>query len=1055
MGQTVDNGLGNISTYNNDIYKQGQDIGSGSAFGVDKSKTYGSAPGVAEDIINGFKYEKGNSSAVNSTIDNFEEYLKTKQEKAKEAGEDAATEEKEAKEEAKEISRSLSSEEIKQLEMMGIDVTSAKLSDIMGMVNTMRGQAHRDEMQQMLASISAANGDMEGVTLVGGTAKIAGTDIEIESVEVSDVIANEAKQADKTQGFSIGENELVYILKNELNLTKDNLYKAHYSGSMVNKEGAFDDLMEQMMPQIEKIIAQAGLEGDEKALDGAKFLMDNNIPVTTGNLKVYMDYQQYVGMNVMETEIPESQQEAVTEKAQELSSEITKINPEIAYDMIYAGKQLTIASMISYFNTNGGRVSKDAKDFYAKVKNSEEGNQTVPEKPVEENKSDILEEMSEKDAKAVTAMRQLEEIRLSMTVDAATKLVKSDFNIDTKELSKVVSKLKNMEEQIIKNQLKQANVEPTKENINLYNEITDKIQGIGAAHARVIASPLKGLDFSVNTLYAEGVSGAEGETSGEYETVRRDVKGGNFEAAFRDATRSYEAVGTAPRADMGDSIGKAFSNVADILKEMDIPVNYENERAVRILGYNSIEITAENISQVVEYDRQVNELMNTFYPEAVLSMIKDGINPLDVPIEELNETIRKHNYNEGVTEAENFATYLRDMEKQGLVSPEERESYIGIYRVMNRLAKSGDREAGWIFNNGSRLTVRNLISAMRSRKATGLDVAIDESFGMLSDVTTLGKDIEKQIDSAFNIKTSGDFAGEENMSDSIEENSGVDKESDVQKLMDKVAQASEEVWTFLKENNIETTGVNIMAVEAMISTQGGIYQLVSDILAKMKFTTDAKEELVDEETENMSDSMTGESVAIDFMPESILESLRGSEEMSLKYEDLRDKLTELMYSAGVTGTITSIDISAIKTVSAGFNIMSNMAKSDKYQLPVETEQGIKVVNLTVVHDATNKGTIEISMDGGEFGDIAARIKVGGNGNLYGHIVASTSEGNYMLQSNSHKLSSVLVRSGFKAEEISVGRIENAEKSSGAGEMAESKTLYEASVALVKAMGSVL
>ena len=44
----------------------------------------------------------------------------------------------------------------------------------------------------------------------------------------------------------------------------------------------------------------------------------------------------------------------------------------------------------------------------------------------------------------------------------------------------------------------------------------------------------------------------------------------------------------------------------------------------------------------------------------------------------------------------------------------------------------------------------------------------------------------------------------------------------------------------------------------------------------------------------MSDSMTGESVAIDFMPESILESLRGSEEMSLKYEDLRDKLTELM-----------------------------------------------------------------------------------------------------------------------------------------------------------------
>lgn len=1030
MGQTVDNGINNMLNISKDAYISGQAGVVGSDFAVDKNRNSDKVAS-SHDVNIGYKYDKGGREGMksNTTMDNFEEYLKNRQEKAKEAGEDEATKEREAKDAAKEISRNLSSEEIKKLKMMGIDVSSANLSDIMGMVNTMRGEAHRQETRELLANAGLSNGDTSGVTVVGGAAKIAGTDIELKGVSVTDVtklqaseemstVDNQLKPSEEAnveevipnqqigENFSISNNELVYIIKNSLNISKENMYKAHYSGSMAGKEGISAFVMDGMMPQIEKVIEQAGYEVKADTVKAAQFMLDNQLPVTTDNIKTYMEYQEIAGKNVWHVDFSEVNQ--ITDKANQVYKDVASINPAIVYDMAVSGKQITIASVVSY-SKSAATISADAIKHYR----------------------DNSEMFTDNNLQAVTSMRQMEEIRLSMTMEAATKLVKSDFNIDTRELSKVVGKLKALEEQMIESKFKQAGVEPTEENISLYNELTEKVSSLSNADAKIIAAPLKGMAFSVNALYEESFAYSAENASDD---VTTQVKGGSFETV----RRSYEAVGTAPRADLGDSIKKAFSNVADILKEMNLPVNYETERAVRILGYNSMEITEANITQVMNYDRQVNQLMDTFYPEAVLSMIKDGINPLDVPIDELNHVIADKNYNQGVTEAENFATYLRDMEKQGLVSPEERESYIGIYRVMNKLAKSGDREAGWIFNSGADLTVRNLISAMRSRKASGLDVAVDDNYGVLESISEVGKDMELQIGKAFEKSVP---TGEE--------------VADVEEALERVQNASDEVFEYMSANSIEVTAVNVMAVETMISNQSGIYGLVSEILSKMKFKTNAKDELIDEETENMTDSLVGEDIVADFMPDSILESLRGKEEMSLRYEDLRDKLTEFMYSAGIAGSITSLDISTIKTVNAGFNIMSQMAKNDRYQVPVQTSEGVKVMNLTIQHSEANRGSIEISMEGGSFGTISANIKVGEEGRLAGYMVSSTSEGNYSLQNAAESILAKLENEGFDGVDISFGSISEISATFAVVKGDSSSALYSASVALVKTIGGAL
>ena len=57
--------------------------------------------------------------------------------------------------------------------------------------------------------------------------------------------------------------------------------------------------------------------------------------------------------------------------------------------------------------------------------------------------------------------------------------------------------------------------------------------------------------------------------------------------------------------------------------------------AVRILAYNRMEITAENIERVKEADKQVTAVIEKLTPKNVLQMIRDGVNPLEKTFWEL------------------------------------------------------------------------------------------------------------------------------------------------------------------------------------------------------------------------------------------------------------------------------------------------------------------------------------------------------------------------------------------------------------------------------------
>lgn len=1052
----------------------------------------------AFEAVEQVQYDRTANIETNAqtVMDNFEEYRRDMQEKAKSEQQQEISDEEQAREDAKEIARSLSREEIKKLRMMGIDVGSASLSDLMDIVNTMRDQAHKDELANILAQAKVDQGDVSNLVFTSTGTKIAGADVDLQ----------------------VGNNDILYLLKNKMPLNQENLYKAHYSGQQsrqtsgaTEEQGqtqviqAWNELPRTLQAQLQHIIEQAGIPVDNQSMGGAAQMLENDIPVTTDSMRAYMEMQAQVGtsMDALPTgeQMNTQLEQDITDKADKLQQAVESLTETDIIETVRAGKPLTIAAILATREDAAGAGN-------AGHSNAETGKWADQNHPQSDLKLSMG--MTQQSLREVTALRQLEELRLSMTQQAAVRMLKQDINIDTRDLSQVVANLRSVEAQMTRELFTRNGVAATEENIAMYTELQRDMQAIGAASVVRLGSlfdaeklanaaadteavqmqsnmdrgnalrmiSVRGLATLVageeageqGTVVPSGelaMAGSGSQTAGaSSDTIRRPA---NFAAMERE----YDALGTAPRADMGDSIRKAFANVDAILQDMNLPADAEHERAVRILGYNSIAITEENLQQVLQYDREVNDLITACQPGAVLSMIRDGINPLDLSVEELNRTLRDRNYQAGVKETEDFATFLRDVERRGEISPEERSGYIGIYRVLKKLERSGDREAGYLFANGSRLTVRNLITAMRSRKAAGMDVSVDDDFGLLTGMQTHGTKMDAQIEAAFLHEAELDA-----QEDDSENAKTIETAQDAEDAVNPWQEIEEddvlaETEQFLQEQNLEESALNTQAANMILRGTDtpesmNIYNLLAQVMKNLHFEDHTTEDAVDTETGAMVRSLAGEDINLTFEPDSLLEQLGRGDDLSLTYADLQQQLVEQMYTQAQAGGTQTVDFHNLKLVQAGFRILGSMAKRQQYRIPVATETGTKLVNLTLQSGTDQSGTIDIQLPSARFGRLSATLYMDAQGHCTGTVYTDIMDGNAALQMQEEAFYNMLVNSEYADAVITFGKHdledtgltreervgdavtdEHSRKSTGASRVATQK-LCEASVFFVKA-----
>lgn len=709
----------------------------------------------------------------------------------------------------------------------------------------------------------------------------------------------------------LSDESIRYMLDNDLEPTLNNIYLAQFKSQPYPVANISEEQLNQMKGQIQEVIEAAGLEVNDMAMADAKWLIENQVPLTEENLTRYTELKNL--------KLPLETGELLDEAAAAIA------------------------------------------DGYRAV-----------------------------DARLISKERVFNEIRLSMTTEANLKLLKSDFAIDTSELEKAVEELKAAEARLGQVQEDPEMEQQVLEGANgknllaeLYMRTNSHLLELRSMPADVIYDFADRSDFSLNQVYD---------------------KGAILKNQYIRAGESYEALGTEVRSDLGDNIKKAFANVEDILQEMDIKVTEANKRAVRILGYNQAEITPENLQKVKLADEQVNGLIDRLKPGAVLSLIRDGKNPLGMSVKELSAQLSSYD-NSPEQQDERYSEFLWKLEKNGKITPEEKESYIGIYRLFRQVEKSDGAVIGNLAMQGAELSVKNLLSALRTQKATkkGIDVVADESFAGIESVVK--EDISKidiQIGMAFENQTKD----ETTLEDLAQQLKNVMEDPEVSEEYNEhmAAQFREamdcdtEILNALEHFELPVNYDNILAMREYLFDDGGIFKRLSKIGKQLEIS-----ELIEE-----FDSPEGAQEALEDL------CRQGEQDIEIAKEE---------------AAMNSKDFMELRLMGMQIGLIQNFVKRNEYKLPINVNGEETCVNLKLV-EGSKESKVEANLHTNDLGTLSLYLKVADN-NVSGHMVASTYEGEEYLKQIREELTSRLESEGLNvASELSVlrkhGRIERFE-----------------------------
>lgn len=571
-------------------------------------------------------------------------------------------------------------------------------------------------------------------------------------------------------------------------------------------------------------------------------------------------------------------------------------------------------------------------------------------------------EILEKYAGDITARRQLEEIRLRMTAEINVKLLKSGFSIDTAPMEELVEALK------------QAEAELARQYFPGDAGAVEKYRSFTQTNS--ILAEIPGLPAQVLGTFAEAQATATlEEFHGE---------GKALQDTYKKAQTEYEALMTAPRGDLGDSIKKAFANVDDILQDLGLELTEENRRAARILGYNRMEMTTENIEAVRAADNQVRNVVEKMTPATVMKMIRDGVNPLEKNFAELERYFEElpEDYREA---SENYARFLYGLEKNHGITEDERAGYIGIYRLIRQIEKSDGAAVGALVNTQAELHFSNLLSAVRSGKVKSLDRKAADDLGAVTELIRRGESISDQIAKGFagqvkdvltEVSYSEEAAAEYNRA-----------------LLDELRQAAQadgDSAALLQRGEMTANAENLMAAQALVHGTEDIFAAAGQKREAVKQgAAEAAGTAKPAETAAM-DGITGTEDSDVIRSLELWQKLEEKEDFRAAYTETVEEAAAAAEEASLEEADTSLDVRRMQLIHKQLTVVSQLAQQEEYIVPMYIGDNLSRVHLTFDRSGGQKGIVEIRvhMDGGDSLEASLSLE---NGTVHGIFTGKTEE----------------------------------------------------------------
>lgn len=515
---------------------------------------------------------------------------------------------------------------------------------------------------------------------------------------------------------NINEPAVSHIIEADLPETISNIYKSEHteSYSEVSQTIEKEETWFKIENQAVNLLESKGVTADKDSLGAAKWLFTKGMEITPASVA------KYLSLNELKSDIGSLKGiENLTEKLIKGVSE----GKEVSDVVIGTANNKQAGYVVNYFR----RTTEIT-----------------------------ITEMSQR--------RNLEEIRLKLTEQSALSMLNKGIKIDVTDLKGLVENLRKEEESYYKELLDGAKT-LEKNDLSDTKSTTSNVNKISLFRS-VVSIRSYALTRTYESEYKTGAVSA---------TYREETR--ITLASYHEAGMAYEKGATEIRADLGDSIRKAFGNIDEVLSENNLELTDANRKAVRLLAYNKAEVNVESVTKMKVAATLTEAALKELKPATVAGLIKSGINPLDLDMKELLN--RAKEINEKVLPGdEKYSRYLYNLEKSGEVSETEREAYIGIYRLLNQIEKGDDAAVGSVSLTNQSLTLRNMLSAVRSRKLGSFNEKVDETFGELTKVLGGEGRIDNQIDIAYAKLLAGEL--KESLSE-VEDDYYKDKEAELER----------------------------------------------------------------------------------------------------------------------------------------------------------------------------------------------------------------------------------------------------------------------------------
>lgn len=715
-----------------------------------------------------------------------------------------------------------------------------------------------------------------------------------------------------------GDVAIANIIRHQSHITINDLYTAKYRGT--SKELG-------QMPTNEEIIAVLNMNGikvSQENMAAVSGLIRGNIEITKQSVKDSVLLRNII----KELDSDEMVKNAAREMKKggnpgdiSLGQELGKEQGALEYDEL---KQIIkdLPSMdqsvieATYKNGQPITIGNLQQILHDNV-------ETVIGKNIRQDKGPIDQLDIEKVA---TSKRELEEIRLSLTIEAALKLNRK-LDINTTELSKLVEELKIIERQENQELISNVGLPVTEENLDQIETIKQRIYNISQnkelATVQVVADEanftLEGMDEAIRLKHAQD---------------------------------SYEESSTKAQRRFGETINKVEGQIEHVLEMNQIQASSANIKAAKALIENQIDISKEGIEASKAVMVKIERVLYELKPAVVAHMLKEGIRPDIMEIDQLIAHIGQVQRDKGVNPTQRVAEGILELDRSNQLSPKEREGLLAVYRMLNTITKNETAAIGFLLDNNKEATLGNLFEASKyikelAGKKGKIDVSIHDALGIRegdlpANIRTLIREAsnlaatDERVDQWLNTKNLIDQWLSRITPDQLKKYVDMDRTLEALELKDgepsafEIERTTEQIKTlekvspqtlsFLKEHNISLSIANIYWTDKMIKNPYLLGQMLEDY-----------QELTGQEIKSLSKNSGKESL------EDLLDSL---------IEEVDEQSSQWLWA-----TESAKAYNMGKELEQMLATQKQLSKEEGiYQIPVQLHYGLSNLNVYVANE---------------------------------------------------------------------------------------------------------